>query len=119
LNKARADAGKPELTLDPKLAEIAQRHAHDNAADAKLSPRDSDGLTPFDRIQKQRLRYRTLGQSDAAGQATGAEVVESWLKSAQHKQNVIGNFSRIGVGYATAKDGTPYWSVIFGRPMPR
>ncbi|MEO6807796.1 MAG: CAP domain-containing protein [Isosphaeraceae bacterium] len=119
LNKARADAKQPALTLDPKLAEVAQRHAHDMAAAAKLAPKDSDGLTPFDRIQKQRLRYRSLGESDAAGQATGAEVVETWLDSAPHKQNVIGKFSRIGVGYAIAKNGTPYWSVIFGRPMPR
>lgn len=119
LNKARAAARQPALTLDPKLAEVARRHARDMAAAAKLTSKDSDGLTPFDRIQKQRLRYRSLGQSDAAGQATGAEVVQTWLDSAGHKQNVIGKFSRVGVGYTVAKDGTPYWSAIFGRLGPR
>jgi uncharacterized protein YkwD len=119
LNKARADAGKPPMSVDPKLAEIARRHAREMAEKDKLDTKDSDGLSPLERIQKQRLRYQAFGQSDASGQPTAADVLKSWLDSKVHKDNLLGPYSRIGVGYATAKGGTPYWSVIFARPFGR
>ena len=119
LNKARADAGKPPMTVDPKLEAIAQRHARDMAERDKLEPKDSDGRTPLERVQQQGLSYRAIGQSDAAGQPTAAELLKSWLESKDHKANLLGTYSRVGVGYATAKGGTPYWSIIFGRPAGR
>jgi uncharacterized protein YkwD len=119
MNKARAAAKKAPMKADAKLAEVARRHARDMAEKNKFLTEDSDGVTPFDRIKKMGLRYAETGQSDLAGQSTPDDVVETWLASAEHKGRLLGNYSRIGVGYATAKDGMPYWSVIFARPFRR
>lgn len=119
VNKARAEAKKKFMSVDPKLAAIAQRHAEDSASQGKLARKDLDGLTPFGRMKKQGLRYQVLAQSDASGQPTAKDVIESWLKSESHKNNVLGSFGRIGVGYSIGKDGTPYWSVLFGKPFAR
>lgn len=119
INRERSEADKPPMTLDPKLSQVAQRHARDMAAQDKLLKVDSDGLSPFDRIQRMRLRYRELGMSDAASVPTAQEVIKDWLGREDLKANLLGDFSRVGVGYATSKAGKPYWSVIFGKPLGR
>ncbi len=34
-------------------------------------------------------------------------------------RDILGGFSQVGLGYATDKDGTPYWCVTFGLPASR
>jgi len=34
------------------------------------------------------------------------------------KANVLGNFDQVGVGYATARDETPSWCILFGLGEP-
>jgi uncharacterized protein YkwD len=119
INRARAEA-KPKLTpmtADEALATVARRHARDMATRDTIGKADSDGLTPLERVQKQDLAYLALGECDAVGQTTPGEVVETWMESPPHKSSLLGNFGRIGVGCAVAKNGTPYWTVIFGRPI--
>ena len=44
--------------------------------------------------------------------AHAEEVVSSWMEIPDQKATTLGDFSLIGGGYATAKDGTPYWYVL-------
>ena len=54
------------------------------------------------------------------GSVIGTEAVaKSLIDSPDHKGNLLGEFTRIGVGYATNAEGTPSWCLILGVPAPR
>lgn len=52
----------------------------------------------------------------AAGQRSPAEVVGDWMTSAGHRANILGPYTAIGVGVATASGGTAYWCADFASP---
>jgi uncharacterized protein YkwD len=113
-NAERSRRGLPPLTIDPRLAAAAQRHARDMAARHRMSHRGSDGSSPFRRMEAEGFAFRRAGENVAAGDLTAESAMGLWMKSPPHRRNVLGNFSRIGAGYATAEDGRSYWCVTFG-----
>ena len=40
-------------------------------------------------------------------------VVEGWIASAGHRQNIEGDFTLTGIGAAAGRDGTRYFTQIF------
>lgn len=55
------------------------------------------------------------GENIAYGQPSAASVMQAWLGSPGHRANIEGSsFRAIGVGVATAANGTPYWVQAFG-----
>jgi hypothetical protein len=55
------------------------------------------------------------GENIAYGQRSAASVMQAWLGSAGHRANIErSSFRAIGVGVATAANGTPYWAQAFG-----
>ena len=115
LNQERKKAKRPILKSNRSLAGAAQRHARDSAARDKFSPKDDDGLTPFDRIQQSGAQFRRLVEESASGIGSGKEVVESFFERATDRDLVLSNFTDIGVGYGTSPKGRPYWCIILGR----
>jgi uncharacterized protein YkwD len=102
----------PELIQDPKLMEYAQQWAVEMSADQKLYHSKMTNIL--------RLGYNNVGENIAAGQKDTASVMRSWMISPGHRRNIMGkSFTHIGCGYATSKDGTPYWCVCFGVPNPK
>ena len=118
-NRERKEAGLPPVKANAKLQAAAQAHARDMAEHEKMDHKGSDGSTPFRRIERQGYRYRRAGENIAYGQPDVEGVMKVWMNSPPHKKNILGGFSQIGVGYATAEDGTPYWCVTFGFPLRR
>jgi uncharacterized protein YkwD len=43
-------------------------------------------------------------------------VAEDWLDSPTHRENMLGKFSEIGVGYATSEKQIPFWVVFVAQP---
>lgn len=118
-SRERKEAGLPPLKASTKLQAAAQAHARDMAEHEKMNHKGSDRSTPFERIERQGYRYRRAGENIAYGQPDVEAVMKVWMNSPPHKKNILGGFSQIGVGYATAEDGTPYWCVTFGFPLRR
>lgn len=55
------------------------------------------------------------GENIAFGYGSAAAVVGAWLRSPGHRANIErGSFRVIGVGAASARGGTLYWSQEFG-----
>lgn len=55
------------------------------------------------------------GENIAYGQRSAASVMQAWLGSAGHRTNIEqSSFRAIGVGVATAANGTPHWAQAFG-----
>ena len=57
-----------------------------------------------------------LGENIAAGQVSPEQVVESWMNSAGHRENILQNeYSELGVGYYFDENATykHYWVQLF------
>ncbi|NLM13008.1 MAG: hypothetical protein GX209_04600, partial [Epulopiscium sp.] len=59
----------------------------------------------------------SAGENIAKGQQTPAQVMNAWMNSPGHRSNILGtSYTQIGVGLATSKNGTKYWTQMFIRP---
>jgi len=127
-NKARASARRcgaqqfsavPPLTLSSNLNDAAQVHARDLAKHNTLSHSGSDGSSPAERVARAGYRWRVVGENVASGPTTAKEVMEGWLDSPGHCENLMsGRFTEMGIGYtvdAKSESGV-YWSQVFATP---
>jgi uncharacterized protein YkwD len=115
-NEERSKARVPPLTVDPRLTDAAERHADRMAKRDRLS-HTLDGRSVADRVRAAGYEYRTVGENIAWNQRTPAEVVDGWMTSRGHRQNLLsGDFTHIGVAVATNAKGEPYWVQVFGSP---
>jgi len=117
-NEARVEAKLRTLEISRKLREAAQKHAEEMAERDEMTHEGEDGSTPAERIKAEGYRFRRCGENIAHGRFSLEGVMDGWLKSPPHKKNILGFYSQIGIGYAKAKNGTPYWCVNFGLPTP-
>lgn len=111
VNAQREKAGKQPLTLDAKLSQAAQVRA---AEIVQLFSHDRpDGTSCFTAMKEAGVSYRAAGENIAAGQRTPAEVMEGWMNSQGHRENILSDsFGRLGVGY-TVVNGRAYWVQMF------
>ena len=58
--------------------------------------------------------YRVLGENLAKGQPTETEAIAAWMASEGHRANILGNYTKMGVGIFSA-NGRMYWVQIFAR----
>jgi uncharacterized protein YkwD len=118
-NKERADRKLPPLVAEPRLTAAAKAHAADMASHHKMTHDGSDGSTLIDRVKRTGYNYLKTGENVADGQETVVAVMDAWMNSPHHRENILGDFTEVGVAVGKADDGTPYWCVDFGRPFPR
>lgn len=120
INQARADAGAPPVSLEPRLSAAAQRHSNDMAAHDFVSHTGSDGSNYWQRIEEAGYTPIVMaGEVIAAGQTDAFHVVEGWMNSPRHKEVLLQtDFVHLGVGHAQ-RDGTQYgnyWTVSIAQP---
>ncbi|SEH05747.1 CAP domain-containing protein [Candidatus Venteria ishoeyi] len=109
-NTERKKRGLSKLERDQYLQDGARFHSADMIRRVFFSHVTPDDRTPFDRIA---IIHRKLigtsgeniwmseGQSPQNVQQFAKNVVESWMKSTGHRENILrDNFSHIGVGVA-------------------
>jgi uncharacterized protein YkwD len=118
INTARRKSDKGELTRAPDLASAAERHAKDMATRDELN-RDEEAKVPtaIERLGEGDKRgYASLSESDASGEDTPRDLIDGWLEDADQSQSLMGDFDRLGVGYAiAAADGRPFWCVLLAK----
>jgi uncharacterized protein YkwD len=118
-NKERAERKLPPLMAEPRLTAAAKAHADDMASHRKMTHEGSDGSAPADRVKRQKYTYLKTGENVAEGQESVEAVMDTWMNSPHHRENILGDFTEVGVARAEGPDGKPYWCVDFGRPFPR
>ena len=108
----------PALTWNSQLANAARSHSLDMANQNYFSHTSLDGRTFVTRIvQAGYTPYRALGENIAAGYSTAASVMNAWMSSTGHCNNIMSSsFREIGVGYAynSLADYDYYWTQDFG-----
>ena len=111
VNKERQSLGRSTLKMDSELQEAAMiRAAEIGLSFDHVRPDDSDWYTV--------LPSKAYGENIAYNMAGSAEVMNLWMNSDGHKENIINeNFKSIGVG--CFKNGSVYyWVQLFGAKDP-
>jgi uncharacterized protein YkwD len=99
----------PLLEKNTLLMEYAQKWAVEMSEDNKLHHSKMTNILA--------LGFKTVGENIASGQESVESVMKSWMNSWGHRKNIMSkSYTNIGCGYATFKNGTPYWCVCFGTP---
>ncbi|MEV7417056.1 CAP domain-containing protein [Streptomyces sp. NPDC089919] len=115
VNAERAAAGCPALKTDPALTKAAQSYSDSMAATRNFSHTGTDGSQPSERVSAAGYKWSRTGENIAMGQPDAAQVMDSWMKSPGHRENILNcAFTEIGVGLNTA--GGPWWTQAFGTP---
>ncbi len=113
INNERMTAKLPSMAVDPRLAKFAQDQS------AKLAKAKAQGGAKASFEGLDGSLYPNLAMSTATGQPDAEAVVKSLINSGDQKPQILEQFARIGVGYSTAEDGTPFWIVILANPKRR
>lgn len=115
INAERSQRGMAPLAPDPRLSDAALAHACDSAARNRMGHQGSDGSDLGDRVQRHGYRYRAIAENVAAGYPDPAAVVQGWMNSSGHRRNILTRNARdMGLGLATARDGTLHWVLNLG-----
>ena len=99
------------LKLSGSLSHYAQIRAKEITK--KFSHTRPSGYNCFTVIPKP---YKMVGENIAAGQRSAKEVVEAWMNSPSHRENIMNpKFRELGMGYLYLPDSKykHYWAQIF------
>lgn len=106
------------VQLNDELMLAAQNHSDDMAANNFMEHTGSDGSSPGDRARATNYVGSTIGENIARGYRTPKAVVQAWIDSDGHCQNMMnGVYTELGVGFAMSPmTGEFFWTQLFGRP---
>jgi uncharacterized YkwD family protein len=114
VNVERQKAGLQALKMDSAITNVAELKSKDMATKNYFAHQSPTYGSAGDMLTQFGIRWSAWGENIASGQRTPEAVVTAWMNSAGHRANILSpNFSRIGVGYVTNSNGTPYWTQIF------
>lgn len=113
VNDYRRKKGLSKLEMNGIMSAEAKTHSEDMAAH-----RTSFGHSGFQgrmkRISSKIEGMQAWAENVAMGSTTAKEVVENWLKSPMHRQNIEGPYNLTGIGIAADRNGNLYFTQIFG-----
>ncbi len=99
-NQERAKQGLPALKIDTELSKVARAKSKDMAANGYFAHNSPTYGSPFDMMKQFGVNYSTAGENIAKGQRSPQEVVNAWMNSQGHRENIMNaKFTHIGVGY--------------------
>ncbi|HMD75564.1 MAG TPA: CAP domain-containing protein [Steroidobacteraceae bacterium] len=110
VNEARARGARcgvrsfgpaPPVRLSGTLADVAFGHAADMAEHNYFEHEDLAGRSPADRVKAVGYQEKLVGENIAYGPKTAEEVVQGWLDSPGHCENIMDpRFAEMGIAYA-------------------
>ncbi len=113
VNSYRERKGLPELKWDTNLYPIALYHSQDMRTRNFFSHYNPDGESPFDRLKSIHIFYQSAAENLAVGQTSPTVVLSNWLRSPDHKGNLV---SSMYTHHAVAFDSTANtWTHLFIR----
>lgn len=123
VNAARAKARLPPLRRQAQLDQVAQAYALDMLRRGFYAHRSPEGQDVMDRIQASGYNPIKVGENIASGQSTVRQVVDGWLGSRHHYDNIADRSfveTGIGIAHGPTADGSYrfLWVQVFGQPMP-
>ncbi|MFH0928722.1 MAG: CvpA family protein [bacterium] len=97
-NEERVNRGLKILTFDPKLREVARRHAEDMLKRGYFSHFTPEGQSPADRVKMALIQYIAVGENLAFAPVV-SYAHEGLMNSPGHRANILDvEFGRLGIG---------------------
>ena len=112
-------APAPPMVLSGTLAGVAFGHAADMAAHDYFEHQDLAGQSPADRVRAVGYREKLVGENIAYGPQSVEEVVQGWLDSPDHCENIMDpRFAEMGIAYATGRASRRglFWVQLLAEP---
>lgn len=110
-NEQRRQNGLQPLKADPQLSGVALKKSQDMQQNGYFSHTSPTYGSPFDMMRDFGVSYKTAGENIAQGQRTPQEVVNAWMNSPGHRENILNpNYTHIGVGYVGSGN---HWTQMF------
>lgn len=120
INAERAKVRARPLTLEPRLAVAAQRHADDMLKRGYFAHESPEGKSVRQRAKEAGYTWHAVGENIAEGQLSAAQVVEAWMNSPEHRRNILDrDFVHMGLGLALGDGPKGFrvtWCQTFGHP---
>jgi uncharacterized YkwD family protein len=100
VNQERKKEGLPALTMNSELSKMAMAKAQDMYNNNYFDHQSPTYGSPFDMMKSFGITYNTAGENIAKGQSSPTEVMNQWMNSPGHRQNIMDkSFTKIGVAY--------------------
>lgn len=119
VNAERRSRGLSILAPSSTLDHVAQEYADDMLKRSHYGHVDPEGLTVRERALAGGYLLRFVAENLASGQSTVDEVMDAWMRSDAHRENVLSKvYNEAGFGLAIGRNRRGYqiiWVQIFGR----
>ncbi|WP_346725794.1 CAP domain-containing protein [Alteribacter keqinensis] len=110
-NAERRNNGLSELDTNIDLCMVAREKSRDMQQNNYFSHTSPTYGSPFDMMRDFGIQYNAAGENIAQGQPTPEQVVQQWMASAGHRENILSNsYNQIGVGYESQGN---HWTQMF------
>lgn len=115
VNEERMRIGVPPLALSSPLVVKAVVHSKFQAEANTMSHSLFRGeAARLRQLLPDESQPRNSAENIAAGQDSADEVMDSWMNSDGHRENILDRkHTHFGAGRAEADDGTTYWTQTF------
>lgn len=97
VNRERAAVGLSPLTYRYDLQALADIRTEEIAV--SFSHTRPNGTSCFTVFEEANIPFRSVAENIAAGQTTPEQVMKAWMNSEGHRNNILGNYTGIVVGY--------------------
>lgn len=123
-NQQRTALGLPPLSWNEQLTTAARKHSEDMATRGFFDHTNPSGIDAAQRVSNAGYSYNWTGENIASGYPSPTKVMEGWMNSPGHRQNILSpNYRELGVGYHMRRDDpknmTHYWTQNFGTSQDR
>lgn len=110
-NDEREENGLEPLEADDELSDMARDKSEDMNSNDYFDHNSPTYGSPFDMMDDYDIDRSTAGENIAHGQKSAEEVVDGWMNSEGHRENILNpDFTHIGVGY---EENGNYWTQEF------
>lgn len=118
VNVERINRGLQPLTQNWQLSRVARYKSQDMINKNYFDHISPTYGSPFTMMENFGIKFTAAGENIAMGQNSPSAVMNSWMNSPGHRSNILSPaYNQIGVGLATAKNGTKYWTQQFIKSM--
>ena len=109
-NSERTSRGLRALSCDARVQRLAYDYSKTMCNRRCFGHHCNGGVD--DRLERAGVQWRSYGENVAVGYRTPPEVMEGWMDSSGHRDNILGSsFREIGIGIYNC-GGRLYWTMV-------
>lgn len=112
VNTHRESKGLNKLVRNTTADNLAINHSKYMIAQDKIS---HDNFKSRTENLRRNENAKGTGENVAYGYKTAQKVVNAWLNSSGHKENIEGNFTHTGIAAVQNSEGTYFFTQLFYR----